>query len=136
MLEFDFSACSHLQTIEIRIEFPLFNFHELMGWFASTLSTITSPEFHRFVLVIEDAHYRKVFGNTDVQSAPNLVDQTLLSLSQRTGMKLVVKGRTLHSGFRDVMEKAFPLMASAGVLEFEPNDSPPCLHWPMSRVFI
>ena len=39
-------------------------------------------------------------------------------------MKLIVKGKgwALHSDFREVMEKAFPIMASAEMLEFEPND--------------
>ena len=98
--------------------YQFFTFHGLAGWFKSALSTITFPEFHRFVLVV-NVYYRIVFGNRSRQSASNPVDRTLLSLS---GMKLIVKGWILHSDFRDVMEKTFPMMASAGMLEFEPND--------------
>lgn len=96
----------------------------LTGWLTSTLSTITSPEFHRFVLVVDFEYHRVAFGSPNGQSASKLVDQAWFSLSQRTGMKLIVKGKgwALHSDFREVMEKAFPIMASAEMLEFEPND--------------
>ena len=47
------------------------------------------------------------------------VDRALLHLSQRTGMKMVIKKRILYEIFCNVMRSAFPLLVSAGALEFE-----------------
>ena len=58
-------------------------------------------------------------------------DQALLRLSQRAGMKMVVKPRVLSVPFRHEVEGAFPLMVSAGVLEFETNSSPLCTRCPV-----
>ena len=58
-------------------------------------------------------------------------DQALLRLSQRAGMKMVVKRRVLSEPFREVVEGAFPLMVSAGALEFETNHSPLCPRCPV-----
>lgn len=97
-------------------------------WLASTTGTIASPEFHRFVLVVEDAHCPKLFGRHHEQSALKLVDHTLWSLSQRTGMKMIVRERVLRGSFRKEVEQAFPLMVSAGAFEFELDDPPPCIY--------
>lgn len=125
---FDLSACSQLRAIEIHIEFSPFNFHGFTTWLASTAGTITSPRFHRFILVIEDAHCPKLFGRADGREALKLVDQALWHLSQRNGMKMIVKERVLRGSFRNEIEKAFPLMVSAGAFEFEFNDPQPCLY--------
>lgn len=114
---------------EIRIEFTPFNFHELMMWLAATTGTITSPGFHSFVLVVDDAHCPSLFGRADELEASRLVDQTLWNLSQRTGMKMIVRQRTLWVNFRNEMVKAFPLMSSAGVIKFKLDDPPPLLHY-------
>jgi hypothetical protein len=94
----------------------------------STTGTITSPRFHSFVLVVDEAHCPRLFERADELDALKLVDQTLLHLFQRTGMKMTVRERVLSVGFRNEIEKAFPLMLSAGVFELELNDSPPFLY--------
>ncbi|KAF9785542.1 hypothetical protein BJ322DRAFT_837976 [Thelephora terrestris] len=73
----DLSACSHLQVFEVRIEFTLFHFHEFTMWLVLTIGTIASPEFHSIVLVVQDAHCPKLFGEHHPQSALSLVDLTL-----------------------------------------------------------
>lgn len=93
-------------------------------WLASTTGTITSSGFHKFVLVVDDAHCPRLFGRPEDRDALRLVDQTLWDLSQRTGMKMTVRESSLHASFRDDMAKAFPLMISAGVFEFELSDPP------------
>jgi hypothetical protein len=98
---------------------------------ASIVRTITSPVFCKFVLAFEDTHLHEIFEGPKGKRASRPVDKNLLSLSQRTGMKMIVGGRVLDAGFRDVMGRAFPLMVSAGSFEFELNDSPTRVSWPM-----
>jgi len=125
---FDLSACSQLRVFEIRIDFTPFNFYGLMMWLALTIHTIASPGFHKFVLVVEDARCPGLFERADGRDALRLVDQALWNLSQRTGMKMTVREISLGVSFCNEMEKAFPLMASAGGLEFKVNDPPSCLY--------
>lgn len=126
MLRFDLSACSHLQIFELRLERITYFFRDLVLWLASVVNTITSPVFSRFVLVADSGNPHPLFRKFDERSAWDPADQAFLCLSQRVEMKMVVKRRVLSEPFRDVMEGAFPLMASAGLLEFETNDSPLC----------
>jgi len=44
---------------------------------------------------------------------------------------MIVRRRALHDAFCDTLKDAFPLMVSAGTFKFEPNDLPPCTHFPM-----
>jgi len=90
--------------------------------------TIASPGFHKFVLVVEDARCPGLFERADGRDALRLVDQALWNLSQRTGMKMTVREISLGASFCNEMEKAFPLMASAGGLEFKVNDPPSYLY--------
>jgi hypothetical protein len=99
-----------------------------MIWLASAAGSITSPVFHKFVLVVDDAHCPGLFGRVDERGALMILEQTLWSLSQRTGMKMTVKERHLPASFRDEVEKAFPIMLSAGMLEFELTDPPQFLY--------
>lgn len=78
------------------------------------------------------ANFHPLFQKIDGKSAWEAADQALLRLSQRTGMKMIVKGRVLHDTFRNVMENAFPLMVSAGVFELEPNGPPLRIRCPVS----
>ena len=102
-------------------------------WLVSTTGTITSHGFHKFILVVEDAHCPRLFaradhfGIFDERDVLRLLDHTLWYLSQRTGMKMTVRERGLCASFRNDIERAFPLMVSAG-LQFELNDPPPCLY--------
>ena len=52
------------------------------------------------------------------------VDYALSCLSQRTGMKMVVKGKVLHLC---IVVNAFPLMASVGAFEVESDGSRLCI---------
>lgn len=128
MPRFDLSACSQLQVFEVRIEFTPTNFHEFILWLTSTMGTITSPEFQRFVLVVEDAHCPRLFARFEERVALRLADQTLWHLWQRTGMKMTVRERILRASFRNDVERAFLLMVSAGALEFELSDPQPPLY--------
>lgn len=105
----------------------VYNFHEFTMWLLLTIGTITSPEFHSFILAVQDAHCPKLFGERHPQSALSLVDLTLWNLSQLTGMRMIVRERILHASFREEVEQTFPLMVSVGALEFE-LDSPPLLY--------
>ena len=102
-----------------------------MLWLASVVDTITSPIFSRFVLVTDSGNPNPLFRKFDEKSQWDPADQALLRLSQRVGMKMVVKRWALSDSFRDVVEGAFPLMVSAGVLEFETNRSPLCTRCPV-----
>jgi len=126
MLRFDLSACYHLRIFEIRFELSPYVFRDLVLWLATIVNTINSPVFSRFVLVVDIARFQQLFRKIDGRTAWEPTDQALLRLSQRTGMKLVVRARVLHVGFCRWVVDAFPLMASAGALEFESNDPPSC----------
>ena len=102
-----------------------------MFWLASVVDTITSPVFSRFVLVADSGNPLPLFRKFDEKNAWDPADQALLRLSQRAGMKMVVKRRVLSEPFREVVEGAFPLMVSAGALEFETNHSPLCPRCPV-----
>ena len=102
-----------------------------MLWLASVADTITSHVFSRFVLMADSANPLPIFRKLDWDNTWDPADQALLRLSQRTGMKMVVKRRVLNEPFRDVTKNAFPLTVSAGVLEFEINDSPLCRRCPV-----
>lgn len=132
VLRFDLSDCFHLRVFEFRFEFSTYIFHDLVLWFASVIDTITSPVFSRFILVADSANFNQLFRKIDAygKSGWEFADQALLRLSQRTGMKMVVKRRVLHETFRNVMRGTFPLMVSAGAFEFEYNDSPSCIDCP------
>ena len=130
MLRFDLSACSHLRIFELRFELSPYVFHDLVSWLASVISTVTSPTFSRFILVANSADFNPLFRRISGRSAWEPADQALLLLSQRTGMKMIVRGRILHDTFCNAMRDSFPLMVSAGAFEFEFNDSLPCTHCP------
>lgn len=128
VLRFDLSACSQLRTFELRLQLSSYVFRDLVFWLASVINTITSPVFSRFVLVTNSVNFRSLFRRIDGKSAWDLADQALLRLSQRTGMKMIVRRKVLHDNFCSSLKDAFPLMVSAGAFEFEPNDLPPCTH--------
>jgi len=130
VLRFDLSACSHLRIFELRLQLSSYVFRDLVFWLASVISTITSPVFSRFVLVTNSVNFRSLFRRIDGKSAWDLADQALLRLSQKTGMKMIVRRKVLHDDFCSSLKDAFPLMVSAGAFEFEPNDLPPCTHCP------
>jgi len=100
-------------------------------WLASVVDTITSPVFSRFVLVVDGECPYPPSWKFNEKSQWDSTDQALLRLSQRAGVKMVVKRGVLNDPFRDVVEGAFPLMVSAGVLEFETNSSPLCTRCPV-----
>ena len=131
MLKFDLSACSLLRVFELRFERFTYVFRDLVLWLASVANTITTPVFSRFVLVANSGNPLLLFQNFDDKNVWDPADQALLRLSQRTGMKMVVKRRFINEPFRNVMEGAFPLMVSAGVFEFETNDMPLCSRCPV-----
>lgn len=103
-----------------------------MLWLASVISTIASPTFGSFVLVVESTNFHPLFRRIDGKNAWELVDRALLSLSQQTGMKMIVKGRALHYTFRKAIEDSFPFMMSAGMIEFEPHDTLLHTHCPVT----
>lgn len=123
MLKFDLSACSALRTFELHLELQFHVFSDFVLWLASVISTITSPAFTRFVFVVDSTNFHPLFRRIGGKSAWELVDRALLSLSQQTGMKMVVKGRSLHDPLREAVSDSFPFMASAAMIEFEPDDS-------------
>lgn len=133
VLRFDLSACSRLQIFELRLQLSSYAFRDLVFWLASVINTITSPVFSKFVLVANIANYQSLFRRrVDGKSAWDVADQALLRLSQRTGMKMIVRRKVLHDVFCNALRNAFPLMVSAGAFEFEANDLLPCSHCPMS----
>ena len=121
MLRFDLSACSHLRVFELRLDFSSYAFRDLMLWLASIVSTVTSPVFSRFVFVANRAVPHLICRKAGWKNGWEPADQALLRLSQRTGMKVIVKGSALREPFCDVMRAAFPLMVTAEAFEFEPN---------------
>lgn len=82
-------------------------------------------------MVADNGNPLPLFRKFDEKNAWDPADQALLRLSQRAEMKMVVKRRALNEPFRDMVEGAFPLMASAGVLEFDTNSSPLCSRCPV-----
>jgi len=81
--------------------------------------------------VADSGNPQPLFRKFDEKSPWDPVDQALLRLSQRAEMKMVVKRRVLSEPFRDVVEGAFPLMVSAGALEFETNGLSLCPSCPV-----
>jgi hypothetical protein len=75
----------------------------------------------RFVLVANRMGLHPLSRKVGWRDGWEPADQALLRLSQRTGMKVIVRGGTLRETFCDVMRAAFPLMVTAGAFEFEPN---------------
>ena len=75
-----------------------------------------------------------VLVTESVNSHPELIDRksaarepmnrASLRLSQRTGVRVSAKGRTLHDALHDMMKDAFPPVVSIGVFGFEPGHSP------------
>ena len=84
-----------------------------MVWLAWVINTITSPVFSRFVLAVDRMRFH--FG----EGGWGLVDQALLRLSQQTGMKMIVRGRSMHVTSREAIKESFPLMVLAGAFEIE-----------------
>jgi len=83
---------------------------------ASVINTITSPAFFRFVLTVDRTRFH--FGT----NGWGLADRALSRLSQQTGMKMIVRGKTLRGTSCEVVENSFPLMVSAGAFKIELDD--------------
>ena len=84
-----------------------------MEWLASVINTITSPVFSKFVLAVDRMKF--YFG----ESGWGLADQALLRLSQQTGMKMIVRGWSIHGTSREAIKESFPLMVLTGAFEIE-----------------
>ena len=84
-----------------------------MLWLESVINTITSPVFSRFVLRVDRTKFD--FGG----DAWGIVDRALLRLSQQTGMKMIMRERSLYAASREAIMETFPLMVSAGAFEIE-----------------
>ena len=93
--------------------------YKIVPRLTSTIRSITSPRFHGFTLVVEDAKHGAEFEKRNQRGTMKLIDQALSTLSQQTGMKVTVKGRNRRGGPRVVTEEVFPLMVSAGAFECE-----------------
>ena len=136
MPRFDLSACSHLRIFELRLGFSPCHFRDLASWLAAIIGTITSPVLSRFILTVDITNYERLFRTTGGENAWEAVDESLLRLSQRTEMKMVVRRTAPYVTFRDVMEGAFPLMVSAGAIEFEFDHFSSSTRRPVSFSFI
>ncbi|KAF9650496.1 hypothetical protein BDM02DRAFT_3185338 [Thelephora ganbajun] len=120
LLRFDLSACSHLRIFELRAEFTIHVFRDFVLWLISVINTITSPLFSRFVFVDDNPSSQcPFFRRADGDSVWRPLDQALLRLSQRTGMKMIGRRKVSHAAFCNSIEEAFPLMVSVGALELE-----------------
>lgn len=114
----------------------LYGSHRPALWLARVIETIASPVFSKFILVIDTADLGVLFQMTNGRDAWKPADKSLLRLLQRTGMEMIVRGNALDDSLCESIEDVFPLVVSAGVLEFEYDRFTSRTHRPVSSSII